>query len=33
MRATAPLTAVEADRPRIEVADLLPLSTLKAQSS
>ncbi len=29
MRAVAPLAAVEADRRRIEVADLLPLSTLK----
>ncbi len=32
MRATAPLTAAEPDRPRIEVADLLPLSTLKART-
>ena len=32
MRATAPLAAIEADRPRIDVADLLPLSTLKARS-
>jgi phenylacetic acid degradation protein len=32
MRATAPLPAVEADRPRIEVADLLPLSTLKSRT-
>jgi phenylacetic acid degradation protein len=31
MRATAPLTAVEQGRRRIEVADLLPLSTLKAR--
>ena len=29
MRAVAPLAAVETDRKRIEVADLLPLSTLK----
>ena len=32
MCATSPLAAVEANRPRIEVADLLPLSTLKARS-
>jgi len=32
MRATLPLTAVEKDRARIEVADLLPLSTLKART-
>ena len=32
MRATAPLNAIEADRPRIEVADLLPLSTLKSRT-
>jgi len=32
MRATSPLAAIEADRPRIDVADLLPLSTLKARS-
>ncbi|MEP7062149.1 MAG: phenylacetic acid degradation protein PaaY [Betaproteobacteria bacterium] len=32
MRATTPLIAVEADRARIEVADLLPLSTLKARA-
>ena len=32
MRATAPLAAIEADRPRIEVADLLPLSTLKSRT-
>ena len=32
MRATAPLAAIEADRPRIDVADLLPLSILKARS-
>jgi phenylacetic acid degradation protein len=31
MRACAPLAAVEPDRRRIEVADLLPLSTLKAR--
>jgi phenylacetic acid degradation protein len=31
MRATAPLAAVEADRRRIELPDLLPLSALKAQ--
>jgi phenylacetic acid degradation protein len=31
MRATAPLTLAEPDRRRIEVADLLPLSTLKAR--
>jgi phenylacetic acid degradation protein len=33
MRACAPLVAVEADRPHIEVAELLPLSTLKARAS
>ena len=32
MHATLPLTAVEKDRARIEVADLLPLSTLKART-
>jgi phenylacetic acid degradation protein len=31
MRATMPLATVEPDRRRIEVADLLPLSTLKAR--
>jgi phenylacetic acid degradation protein len=31
MQATAPLPAVEADRRRIELPDLLPLSSLKAQ--
>lgn len=31
MRAVAPLTAAEPQRPRIDVADLLPLSTLKAR--
>jgi phenylacetic acid degradation protein len=32
MRATTPLDAIEANRARIEVADLLPLSTLKARA-
>lgn len=32
MIATSPLEAVEADRQRIEVADLLPLSTLKSRA-
>ena len=32
MRATAPLSAPEAGRRRIELPELLPLSTLKAQS-
>ena len=32
MRATAPLAAVEPDRRRIDVADLLPLSTLKSRN-
>ncbi|MBK7793262.1 MAG: phenylacetic acid degradation protein PaaY [Betaproteobacteria bacterium] len=31
MRATAPLAAPEADRKRLELPELLPLSTLKAQ--
>ena len=31
MRATAPLAAVEPDRKRIELPELLPLSALKAQ--
>jgi len=31
MRATSPLSAVEADRKRIELPDLLPLSSLKSQ--
>jgi len=31
MEPTAPLSAVEADRKRIELPDLLPLSSLKAQ--
>ncbi|MGE5171140.1 MAG: hypothetical protein ACM3JC_12325 [Rudaea sp.] len=31
MRATSPLTAVEADRRRIELPELLPLSSLKAR--
>lgn len=33
MRATAALSAIEEGRARIDVADLLPLSTLKARSS
>ena len=33
MRATAPLPAVEADRRRLELPELLPLSTLKKQGS
>ncbi|MBL0291783.1 MAG: hypothetical protein IPQ15_14275 [Betaproteobacteria bacterium] len=32
MRATAPLAAPEADRKRLELPELLPLSTLKAQA-
>jgi len=31
MRATAPLSAVEPNRPRIELPELLPLSSVKAQ--
>jgi len=33
MRATAPLPAVEADRKRLELPELLPLSTLKKKGS
>jgi len=33
MRATAPLPAVEADRKRLDLPELLPLSTLKKQGS
>jgi hypothetical protein len=31
MQATAPLTAVEPDRRRIELPDIVPLSTIKAR--
>jgi len=33
MRATAPLPAVEADRRRLDLPELLPLSTLKKKGS
>jgi phenylacetic acid degradation protein len=33
MRATAPLQAVEPDRKRIELAELLPLSAVKASAT
>jgi len=33
MRATAPLTATEPDRKRIELPELLPLSTVKGRRS